>query len=243
MSIPKSKTTPKTSLAVATKGRKIQKEPNPYWIRFMATVSPQSVTTLFKTIDQAINDKHDHIHLMLSSPGGSVFHGLSAHNYLRGLGIPITTYNFGLVDSIGVILFCSGEERVCVPHARFLIHQVTTQFQAGTSLDEKGIEEVGKGIKIDTQNIARVISDCTGKNLDDVEKAMSDRTTLNPMQAKEYGLVTKIQKDMYKGGRLSAIYEDGTLQTYTQLPMSSTQIEIHYTSIPMTTTFIPGYKF
>lgn len=243
MSISKTKTTQKTSVAAATKVREIKNKDNPYWIRFMATASPQSVTTLFKTIDQAINEKHDHIHLMLSSPGGSVFHGLSAHNYLRGLGIPITTYNFGLVDSIGVILFCSGEERVCVPHARFLIHQVTTQFQAGIALDEKGIEEVGKGIRIDTENIARVISDCTGKNLDGVEKAMSDRTTLNPMQAKEYGLVTKIQKDMCKGGRLSAIYEDGTLQTYTQHPMNSTQIEMHHTSIPMTTTFIPGDRF
>lgn len=38
---------------------------------------------------------------------------------------------------------------------------------------------------------------------------MLDRTTLNPTQAKEYGLVTKVQKDLYTGGVLYAIYENG----------------------------------
>ena len=40
---------------------------------------------------------------------------------------------------------------------------------------------------------------------------MLDRTTLNPTQAKEYGLVTKVQKDLYRGGALYAIYENGQI--------------------------------
>lgn len=49
------------------------------WIRFMAPVIPQTVGTLFQSIDQALAGGAKHLHLMISSPGGSVFHGLSAH--------------------------------------------------------------------------------------------------------------------------------------------------------------------
>lgn len=181
----------------------------PYWIRFMAPVVPATLQAMFQSIDKAIDAGADHLHLMISSPGGSVFHGLSAHNYLRGIKIPVTTYNFGSVDSIGVIIFCSGQERICVPHARFLIHGVSLNFNGQISVDEKGLDEHLKSIKIDASNIAKVIADTTGKDLKEVEHAMLDRTTLNPAQAKDFGLVTKVQKDLYPGGPMFAIYEQG----------------------------------
>src|SRR5690606_4357890 len=175
------------------------------WIRFMAPVVPNTVNALFQAIDQLISSGVQHLHLMLSSPGGSVFHGLSVHNYLRGLEIRVTTYNFGSVDSIGVIIFCAGSKRVCVPHARFLIHGVSLSLNGGINVDEKGLEEHLKSIKIDAENIARVISDTTGRNLKDVENDMLERTTLSPTQAEKYGLVTDVEKNLYRGGKLYAI--------------------------------------
>jgi ATP-dependent protease ClpP protease subunit len=210
-----------------------KKPKNPVWIRFMAPVNQLTTDSLFKSIDQSISAGCDQINLMLSSPGGSVFHGLSAHNYLRGIGIPVTTFNFGSVDSIGVVIFCAGEERVCVPHARFLIHGVSLSFQGGLTLDEKSLEEHLKGIKIDASNIAKVLSDTTGKKLDEVVECMHERTTLNPNQAKDFGLVTKVQKAMYQGGNLIAIYEQGqTFQSYQSapLPQANTLTPINYSS-------------
>ncbi len=196
---------------MVTKKVAAAKPKKPCWIRFMAPVVPPTVNALFQSIDQAIAAGADHLHLMLSSPGGSVFHGLSVHNYLRGIGIPVTTYNFGSVDSIGVVIFCAGAERICVPHARFLIHSVSLNFNGQLVLDEKGLEEHLKSVKIDAENIARVIADTSTRNLAQVEKDMLDRTTLNPTQAKEFGLVTRVQKDLYKGGMLYAIYETGQI--------------------------------
>lgn len=175
----------------------------------MAPVTAGTITPLFQCIDQEMKTGTKQVHLMLSSPGGSVFHGLSAHNYLRGLGIKVQTYNFGSVDSIGVVIFCAGEERICVPHARFLIHGVSLTMQGQIHLDEKSLEEHLKSLKIDSENIARVIADTSGQALKKVEGDMLDRTTLNPNQAKDYGLVTKVTKDLYQGGQLYAIYENG----------------------------------
>ena len=165
------------------------------YIRFMAPVTSQTSDQLIRIVDDKIRNGYDKIHLMISSPGGSVFHGLSLYNFLYGIPLKVDTYNFGSVDSIGVILFCAGENRYSVPNARFLIHGVslTYQGQGLTTFDEKMLDEQLKGLQIDQSNIAKIIAFTTQKNEDDIKQAMHDRTTLTPDQAKEYGLVTEIK--------------------------------------------------
>lgn len=205
---------------------------SPVWIRFMAPVNSATAGALIQCIDQVVHGSCDHIHLMISSPGGSVFHGLSVHNYLRGLAIPVTTYNFGTVDSIGVVIFCAGEQRVSVPHARFLIHGVSVSVSGSVSLDVKGIDELLKSVHIDSENIAKVIADTCGKPMKEVEGHMIERTTLTPHQARDYGLVTKVEKSLYQGGMLYAVYENG------QIFQSSQGMEMlaHFTGSQMNTT-------
>jgi ATP-dependent protease ClpP protease subunit len=137
--------------------------------------------------------------ILISSQGGTVFHGLSAYNYLKGLPVAITTHNFGSVDSIGVVLFCGGRKRFSVPQARFLLHGVSAGFQ-NVSLEEKQLEERLKGLKIDIENIAKVIASNTGKSIKDVTTAMLDRTTLNPEEAKAWGLVHEIKSELFEAG-------------------------------------------
>lgn len=76
-------------------------------IRFLAPVDNQTADQLFTAIDNLLAQGTTKIRLLLSTPGGSVFHGISIHNYLKGLPIEIDTYNFGSVDSIGVVIFFS----------------------------------------------------------------------------------------------------------------------------------------
>jgi len=167
------------------------------YIRFMAPVTPQTTDSLLQVIDRKIQEKCERIHLMLSSPGGSVFHGLSLYNFLKGTPTEIYTYNFGSVDSIGVVVFCAGDKRFSVPHARFLIHGVRFNINGKVSFDEKQIEEHSKSLKIDQHNIARVIADTTQKPAQKVEEDMNNRITLNPNEAKDYGLVHEIKSELF----------------------------------------------
>lgn len=167
------------------------------YIRFMAPVIPQTCDQLFKIIDQKIQNKFEKINLMISSPGGSVFHGLSLYNFIKGAPIEIDTYNFGSVDSIGVVVYCAGTKRFSVPHARFLIHGVRFNISGNANFDEKELDEHFKALKIDQQNIAKVIADTCGKKTSEIEKNMSERTTLNPEQAKKYGLVHEIKSALF----------------------------------------------
>jgi ATP-dependent Clp protease protease subunit len=170
---------------------------NELYIRFMAPVIPQTVAQLFQLFDDATKNKVDRLHLLLSSPGGLVFHGLSIYNYLKGTPFETYTYNFGSVDSIGIVIFCAGSRRLCVPHARFLIHPVQFNIQGNAQFDEKQLDEHLKSLKIDQENIARVIADTTGKPLHKIEEDMISRTALSPQQAKDYGLVHVIQSVLF----------------------------------------------
>ena len=165
-------------------------------IRFLAQVNPQTSDQLFQAIDNLLRQGTTKIRLLLSTPGGSVFHGLSIHNYLKGLPVEVHTYNFGSVDSIGVVIFSAGSKRYTVPHSRFLIHSVKFNINGQASMDEKQLEEHLKGLQIDQKNIAKVIADTTGKSIETLINAMNNRTTLSPQEAVEYGLVHEIKNDL-----------------------------------------------
>ncbi len=168
-------------------------------IRFFAPVVDVTVNALLNAVDAKMRQGVNEILLLISCPGGSVFHGLSAYNYLRGLPIKVVTHNFGSVDSIGVVMYCGGSERLSVPQARFLLHGVSANF-AHVRLEEKQLEERLKGLKIDMTNIARVIAESTGKTEEQVMTAMLDRTTLDPGQAKSWGLVHEVRSNLFEAG-------------------------------------------
>ena len=170
-------------------------------IKFFAPVNEKSANALMSVLDQAVNQGVKDITLLISTPGGSVFHGISIYNYLRGLPLDrLVTHNFGSVDSIGVVMYCAGRERYSSPQARFLLHGVTLNFQGSLSLEEPQLEEKLKGLKIDIENIAKVISENVEKDVDVVTETMIQRTTLNPEQPKEWGLVHKIQTELFPAG-------------------------------------------
>ena len=170
----------------------------PVVIKFFAPVIDVTVNALMNAIDQKMKQGETNFIILISSPGGSVFHGLSAYNYLRGIPAKITTHNFGSVDSIGVVLYCGGSKRLSVPQARFLLHGVTVNFPRQISLEEKQLEEKLKGLRIDIENIAKVIAANTGKSVKEVKDAMLERTTLNPEEAKDWGLVHEIKPELFE---------------------------------------------
>jgi len=169
-------------------------------IRFFAPVDGNSINALLATIDQKLREGVGRITLLISSPGGTVFHGLSAYNFLKGIPAEVVTVNFGSVDSIGVVLYCAGARRISVPHARFLIHGVSAGFGQNERLEEPQLHERLKGLRIDMQNIARVIAANAGRSEAEVKAAMLERTTLNPEDAKAWGLVHEIKSDLFETG-------------------------------------------
>lgn len=171
-----------------------------FYIKFFAPVMHDSINALMQIVDKKLNQGAQKMGLLISTPGGDVFHGISAYNYLKGVPLEITSHNFGSSDSIGVVLFCAGTRRLSVPHARFLLHGVMANFPGPVSLEEKQLEERLKGLQIDMGNIARIIADTVQKDRQEIFNDMLNRTTLYPEQAIKYGLVHEIKSELFEAG-------------------------------------------
>jgi ATP-dependent Clp protease, protease subunit len=169
-----------------------------FYVKFFAPLMQDSINILMQVVDRKVSQGAKKMGLLISTPGGDVFQGISAYNYLKGVPLEITTHNFGSVDSIGVVLFCAGSKRLSVPHARFLLHGVMCNFQGPVSLEEKQLEERLKGLQIDMGNIARIIADTVKKDKQIVLNDMLNRTTLYPEEAISYGLVHEIKSELFE---------------------------------------------
>ena len=178
------------------------------WIRLTAPITPYSTQRLFRVIDRKYQAGVRKIHLLLSTPGGSVAHGIAIYNFLRGIPVEILTHNFGTVDSIGIIVFCAGAERYSVPHARFFLHPVGMDIGQPTRVGEHWPLEHSKSLKIDQENIARIIADTTQRAVDAALRDIAERKTLRPEEAKSYGLVDDIRPELLPvGADFVPVYE------------------------------------
>ncbi|MEI9933760.1 MAG: ATP-dependent Clp protease proteolytic subunit [Ferruginibacter sp.] len=148
--------------------------------KILRSSNQNTVVQLQRIVEQHLLGGMKELHLFLSTPGGSVHDGISVYNLLKGLPITVNTYNFGSVDSIGVVIFCSGTNRFSVPHARFLLHPVSMQILGNQVFDEPLIEERLKLLKADQSNISKVIASTINKPVETVQNLIHTRTTLEP---------------------------------------------------------------
>jgi ATP-dependent Clp protease protease subunit len=169
-------------------------------IRYYAPVDENNIKKLMEVVEKNLKEGATRFVILISSPGGSVFQGLSAYNYLKGIPAEIITHNFGSIISMALVLYCAGSRRLSAPHATFLLHGVQSNFPQGASLEEKQLEERLKSLKLDMENISGVIAASVGKPEEEVTEAMLERTTLNPEQAVEFGLVHEITEQLFDTG-------------------------------------------
>jgi len=191
-----------------------------HFIKFYAPVTQNTAIQLQQTVEQLLRQGLRKLHLLLSTPGGSVHDGISLYNFLKGLPIETHTYNFGSVDSIGVVIFCAGSKRFSVQNARFLLHPVSMQVFGNQAFDEPAIEEKINSLKADQTNIANVIAETTRKETKEILEYIHKRTTLDPENANKIGLVTEIKQSLVPAGaNLISIYEPQIQQQQVFLPM------------------------
>jgi ATP-dependent protease ClpP protease subunit len=163
----------------------------PTIIRFFGPVLDITVNKLLAQVDRKLSEGQREFLLLMSSNGGSIFHGLSAYNYLKGIPATITTHNFGHVDSVSLVIFCSGAMRFSVPQASFLLHGASTTINQTVQVDDRQLEESLVRLRKDLKVIANIVSETTGKSVAEIENAMKVRTILSPADAMEWGLINE----------------------------------------------------
>src|ERR1035438_4295181 len=133
--------------------------PNRVYVSFSAEINPNTTESLIATVANCVNQGKEEIYLMMSTPGGSVMHGLNIYNVLRAFPIKLVTHNVGNVDSIGNAIFLAGEERFACPHSTFMFHGVGFAADSTMRFEEKLLRERLDSILADQKRIGTIIEE------------------------------------------------------------------------------------
>jgi ATP-dependent Clp protease protease subunit len=135
---------------------------------------------------------HDPIRVIITSQGGHVDSGYAIHDVLQYIESPVVTVGAGWVASIAVPILLSAEKkhRYSLPNTRFLLHQPS----GGAGGQAADIEIAAEEILKLRERLNKLISDETGKDVEQVTHDSDRNFWMSADEAREYGLVSKIIK-------------------------------------------------
>lgn len=165
----------------------------PTYVSFSAEIVPYTTEALIALMAQLANQGTTDVVLLLSTPGGSVMHGLTLYNTLRGLPFHLTTHNVGNVDSIGNAVFLAGQTRYACPNSTFMFHGVGFDLPAGTRLESKTLRERLHSVDADESRIGQVIAAHTKLGDDDIAELFREMQTKDATYAIGAGLIDDVR--------------------------------------------------
>lgn len=139
-------------------------------------------------------DPDKEIYFYINSPGGSITDGMAIYDTMNYIKCPVVTIAIGLAASMGSFLLAAGEKgrRYATPNAEILIHQ---------PLVSGGISGQATEIKIHSDHLLRtreklnkILSEKTGKPIEEIEKDTERDNWMTAQQALEYGLIDEIME-------------------------------------------------
>ncbi len=144
-----------------------------------------------------MEDPKKDIHLYINSPGGSVTDGMAIYDTITFLTCDVVTYCIGLCASMSTVLLSAGTpgKRNALPHSRVMIHQPS----GGAGGQTSDISIAAKEILRWRRTINEVLSEKSGKTVEQVEKDSDRDYYMTAEEAKEYGLVDNVISKKSKG--------------------------------------------
>ena len=135
-------------------------------------------------------DPEKDISLYINSPGGSVSAGLAIYDTMQYIKCDVSTICMGMAASMGAFLLSAGAKgkRYALPNAEIMIHQPL----GGAKGQATEIILAADHIKKTRENLNRILSENTGKPLEEIEKDTERDNFMSATEAMEYGLVDKV---------------------------------------------------
>ena len=137
-----------------------------------------------------MEDPKKDIHVYINSPGGSVSDGMAIYDTLNFLECNVVTYCIGMAASMSTVLLAAGTpgKRFALPNSRVMIHQPS----GGAGGQTSDISIAAKEILRWRQTINEILSQHSGKTIEQLEKDSDRDYYMSAEEAKEYGLVDEV---------------------------------------------------
>ncbi len=135
-------------------------------------------------------DPDKDINFYINSPGGSVSAGMAIYDTMQYIKCDVSTICMGLAASMGAFLLSAGAKgkRLALPNSEIMIHQPL----GGTQGQATEILIHARHIEKTRANLNRILSENTGKPLEQIEKDTERDNFMTAEEACDYGLVDKV---------------------------------------------------
>jgi ATP-dependent Clp protease protease subunit len=135
-------------------------------------------------------DPDKDIQFYINSPGGSVTSGLAIYDTMQYIKPDVSTICIGMAASMGAFLLSSGAKgkRIALPNSEIMIHQPSGGSQGQCTDIQIQAEQILR-IK---QRLNKILSENTGKPIEEVERDCERDHFMDAEEAREYGLIDKV---------------------------------------------------
>ncbi len=135
-------------------------------------------------------DPDKDISLYINSPGGSVTAGMAIYDTMNFIKCDVSTICIGMAASMGAFLLSSGAKgkRIALPNSEIMIHQPL----GGARGQATDIKIQADLILRTRDNLNRILSENTGKPIEQIARDTERDNFMTSTQALEYGLIDKI---------------------------------------------------
>ena len=138
----------------------------------------------------AAEDPDKDINLYINSPGGSVTAGFAIFDTMNYIKCDVSTICMGMAASMGAFLLSSGAKgkRIALPNSTIMIHQPL----GGAQGQATEIKIVADHILKTREKLNKILSENTGKSIEQIALDTERDNYLSAQEAMEYGLVDKV---------------------------------------------------
>ncbi len=135
-------------------------------------------------------DPEKDISLYINSPGGSVTAGMAIYDTMQYIKCDVSTICMGMAASMGAFLLSSGAKgkRYALPNSEIMIHQPL----GGARGQATEIKIVADHILKTRERLNRILSQNTGRPIEEIARDTERDNYLTAQEAMEYGLVDKV---------------------------------------------------
>ena len=135
-------------------------------------------------------DPDKDIHIYINSPGGSVTAGMAIFDTMNYIKPDVSTICVGMAASMGAFLLAAGAKgkRYALPNSEIMIHQ-----PLGGAKGQASDVKIQAELLLKTRDkLNKILSENTGKPLEQIEKDTDRDNFMDADQAKEYGLIDQV---------------------------------------------------
>ncbi len=135
-------------------------------------------------------DPDKDIQFYINSPGGSVTAGMAIYDTMQYIKCDVATICVGMAASMGAFLLSAGTKgkRMALPNAEIMIHQPS----AGTQGQITDMAIHLKRLETIKARMNRIMSENTGKSIEEVTAACERDNFMSSEEAKAFGLIDRV---------------------------------------------------